>query len=206
MQFREIVIILSLVYLVVSFGEAKGEKNPLIVALGDSLTAGYGVEESFSFPGRLQRRLQEKGFSHRVMNAGVNGDTTAGGLRRIPWLLNQQPVVVILVLGANDGLRGLPVAEVQKNLETIIKACLKQGAKVLLAGIRIPPNYGAKYTKEFEGIYPHLARKYDVTFVPFFLEGVAGIKELNQRDGIHPTKEGYGIIINTLWRALESML
>ena len=206
MQFREIVIILSLVYLVISFGEAKGEKNPLIVALGDSLTAGYGVEESFSFPGRMQKRLQEKRFPHRVMNAGVNGDTTAGGLRRIPWLLNQQPVVVILVLGANDGLRGLPVAEVQKNLETIIKACLKQGAKVLLAGIRIPPNYGAKYTKEFEGIYPHLARKYDVTFVPFFLEGVAGIKELNQRDGIHPTKEGYGIVTNTVWRALESLL
>jgi len=206
MQFREIVIILSLVYLVISLGEAKGEKNPLIVALGDSLTAGYGVEESFSFPGRLQKRLQEKGFPHRVMNAGVNGDTTAGGLRRIPWLLNQQPVLVILVLGANDGLRGLPIVEAQKNLEAIIKACLKQRAKVLLAGIRIPPNYGAKYTKEFERIYPHLARKYDIALIPFLLEGVAGIKELNQRDGIHPTKEGYGIVTNTVWRALESLL
>lgn len=188
------------------FAEAGPIKNPLIVALGDSLTAGYGVEEGLSFPSRLRKRLKKMGFPHTVINAGISGDTTTGGLRRIPLLLKQKPDLVIVALGANDGLRGLQTVEVEKNLDAIIKACLDKGTKVLLVGMRIPPNYGAKYTREFEGIYPRLAEKYDIKFIPFLLEGVAGIRELNQPDGIHPTSEGYAKVIDVVWKVLLPML
>ncbi len=164
------------------------------------------MEESFSYPSRLEKRLNEIGFKHQVINAGISGDTTAGGRRRIHWVLKQNPDVVILALGANDGLRGFPLSEVEKNLEAIIKTCNRKETKILLAGMRVPPNYGPKYTSEFEGIYARLANKYNLSFVPFLLEGVAGIRELNQPDGIHPTAEGYKIVTDLLWRVLLPML
>lgn len=180
--------------------------DPVIVALGDSLTAGLGVEENLSYPARLQKRLQKNGFPHRVINAGVSGDTTAGGLRRVHWVLKEKPDIVILSLGVNDGFRGLPLNEIENNLKAIIKICIEKEVKVLLAGMRIPPNYGLKYTGEFEGIYARLAKKYDLPFIPFFLDGVAGIKELNQPDGIHPTAEGYAIVTDLVWQALLPMI
>ncbi|MEE9164922.1 MAG: arylesterase, partial [Nitrospinota bacterium] len=146
------------------------------------------------------------GLPHRVVNAGVSGDTTAGGLRRIHGILKQKPDIVILALGSNDGLRGFPPAEIKKNLDAIIKICLERGTKVLLAGMRIPPNYGPKYTGEFKAIYHRLAKKYNLPFIPFLLDGVAGKRGLNQSDGIHPKAEGYAVVTELVWQALLSML
>ena len=202
----KIYLFFTLLYLIIIIGAAEGKNSLLIVALGDSLTAGYGVEESLSFPGRLQKRLEENGLTHRVVNAGMSGDTTAGGLRRMHGILNQKPDIVILALGSNDGLRGFPSAEIEKNLEAIIKICLENRIKVLLAGLLIPPNYGPKYTVEFKSIYPRLAKKYNLPLIPFLLDGVAGIRELNQSDGIHPKAEGYAIVTDLVWKALLPML
>jgi len=199
-------VFFTLLYLIIIIGDSEGKNNLLIVALGDSLTAGYGVEESLSFPGRLQKRFKKKGLPHRVVNAGVSGDTTAGGLRRIHGILKQKPDIVILALGSNDGLRGFPPAEIKKNLEAIIKICLENKTMVLLAGMKIPPNYGPKYTGEFKAIYPRLAKRYDLFFIPFLLEGVAGKRGLNQADGIHPKAEGYAIVTELVWQALLPML
>lgn len=196
----------GLFFWIIILENAIGIDKPLIVTFGDSLTAGYGVEESLSYPGRLQKRLNEKGFPHHVSNAGVSGDTTAGGTRRIHLVLKQHPEIVILALGANDALRGFPPGEIEKNLEAIIKTCLKKGTKILLTGMRVPPNYGSRYVKAFEDIYSRLAKKYKIAFLPFLLEGVAGIKKLNQADGIHPTAEGYAIVTELVWQALLPML
>lgn len=205
-QYWRLTIFLGLFHFIIISGEAEGINKPLIIALGDSLTAGYGVEESLSYPNRLQNRLNKEGFPHRVINAGVSGDTTAGGLRRINWVLKQQPDIVILALGANDALRGLPPSEIEKNLKSITKMCLAKGVKVLLAGMKAPPNYGQKYSKEFEEIYYRLAKVNNIPYVPFLLEGVAGIKGLNQPDGIHPTAEGYALVTELVWKVLLSML
>lgn len=196
----------TLFFLIIICGDVAGKNRLLITALGDSLTAGFGVEESFSYPARLQKRLIENGLSHRVINAGVSGDTTAGGVRRVKGILKQKPDIVILALGANDGLRGLPVSDIEKNLETIIKACQKNGTTVLLAGIRIPPNYGAKYSGDFKAVYSRLAKKYNLPFVPFLLKGVGGVRELNQPDGIHPNAEGYATVTDNVWKALQPMI
>ena len=199
-------LLLTLFYLITIIGGAEGKSGLLIVASGDSLTAGYGVEESLSFPGRLQKKLEDNGLPHRIVNAGVSGDTTAGGLRKIHGILKQKPDIVILALGSNDGLRGFPPPEIEKNLDDIIKICLKKKVKILLAGLKIPPNYGPKYSGEFKAIFPRLAKKYDLPFIPFLLDGVAGIRELNQADGIHPKAEGYAIITEVVWKALLPML
>ncbi len=202
----KIYLFFSLLYLIFIIGDTEGKNNLLIVALGDSLTAGYRVEESLSFPGRLQNKFKEKGLPHHIVNAGVSGDTTAGGLRRIDGILKQKPDIVILALGSNDGLRGFPPAEIEKNLDAIIKICLENKTMVLLAGMKIPPNYGPKYTGEFEAIFPRLAKKYDLPFIPFLLEGVAGKRGLNQSDGIHPKAKGYAIVTELVWQALSPML
>lgn len=181
-------------------------ENPVILAFGDSLTYGYQVDPKKSYPARLQRVLKAKGYSYKVINAGVNGDTTAGGRSRIDWLLQHDPEIVIIELGANDGLRGLPIEEMRSNLSYIIEACKKKGAKVLLAGMKITPNLGKEYAEQFEALYPELAAKYDVPLIPFFLEGVAGVKELTQPDGIHPLAEGYAKVTLTVWKHLEPML
>ncbi|CCQ90517.1 Arylesterase [Nitrospina gracilis 3/211] len=180
--------------------------KPVILAFGDSLTFGYQVPPEKSYPSRLQRVLKAKGYPHRVINAGVSGDTTAGGASRIDWLLRHDPQIVIIELGANDGLRGLPVDEMQKNLSYIIEACQKHGAKVLLAGMKITPNLGREYTESFEQVFHDVAEKYDVPLIPFFLEGVAGVQELTQADGLHPLEKGYAKITITVWKYLEPLL
>ena len=178
----------------------------MILALGDSLTAGIGVLVQENYPSRLQDRLREKGYDYVVINAGVSGDTTAGGLRRLPWLLQHKPRIVILALGANDGFRGLPVAQMYSNLKQIIETCREQKAIVLLAGMKIPPNYGEEYSREFEEVFVRLAKEYKLRFVPFLLEGVAAKRELTQPDGIHPLGSGYKIVAKTVWKALQPLL
>lgn len=179
---------------------------PVILAFGDSLTAGFGVNQQESYPARLQSLLEKEGYSYKVVNAGVSGDTTAGGLRRIDWLLKHKPKIVVLELGANDGLRGLPLDEMESNLETIILTCKKNGAEVLLAGMKIPPNYGEEYTKGFEAVFLRLAEKHQTGFIPFFLDKVAAVQELTRPDGIHPVGEGYAIVVQTVWQHLKPIL
>ena len=182
------------------------DNRPRIVAFGDSLTAGLGVAAEESYPARLQRRLDEQGLRYRVINAGVSGDTTAGGVRRVDWVLKSRPDLVILELGGNDGLRGLNLDETKANLERIIKRCQDASVTVILAGMKLPPNYGAEYTKGFEAIYPALAKQYRLTLIPFFLDGVAGSASLNQADGIHPTSEGYRIIADKVMETVKPLL
>ena len=182
------------------------DNRPRIVAFGDSLTAGLGVAAEEAYPARLQRRLDEQGFRYRMINAGVSGDTTAGGLRRVEWVLKSRPDFVILELGGNDGLRGLNLHETKTNLERIIKRCQDASVTVILAGMKLPPNYGAEYTKGFEAIYPTLAKQYRLTLIPFFLDGVAGSASLNQADGIHPTSEGYRIIADKVLETVKPLL
>lgn len=182
------------------------DNRPRIVAFGDSLTAGLGVAAEEAYPARLQRRLDEQGLRYRVINAGASGDTTAGGVRRMDWVLKSRPDLVILELGGNDGLRGLNLDETKANLERIIKRCQDASVTVILAGMKLPPNYGAEYTKGFEAIYPALAKQYRLTLIPFFLDGVAGSASLNQADGIHPTSEGYRIIADKVMETVKPLL
>jgi acyl-CoA thioesterase-1 len=176
--------------------------RPRIVCLGDSLTAGLGLSPDQAYPALLEQRLSEAGLDYEVVNAGVSGDTSAGGLRRLDWSLTGDVKVLVLALGANDGLRGLPAAELRDNLARIIETSQRRGATVVLAGMEAPPNFGAPYTREFRAVYQDLARRYPVVFVPFLLEGVAGVPSLNQADGIHPTAEGQRRIADLIWTAL----
>ena len=178
---------------------------PLVVFVGDSLTAGLGLDENQAFPALLGRQLQEEGKAVRVVNAGVSGDTTAGGLSRIGWILGQHPDLVVVGLGANDGLRGQPVAEVESNLRQIIRRSQAAGARVLLLGMRLPPNYGP-YAEQFTALYPKLAKELNVPLVPFLLDKVGGIRSLNQADGIHPTAKGQEIVARNVRPYLEEML
>jgi acyl-CoA thioesterase-1 len=182
------------------------DTRPRIVAFGDSLTAGLGVPAEESYPAQLQRRLENLGYHYLVINAGVSGDTTAGGLRRVPWILTNKPDLVILELGANDGLRGLGVDQTQHNLREIIKRLREAGVGVVLAGMKLPPNYGQDYLARFEGIYPSLAKEYRLPLIPFFLEGVGGSLSLNQADGIHPTAKGYALVVEQVLKILSPLL
>ena len=177
---------------------AAAPDGPRVVFLGDSLTAGYGLSESEAFPAILGTRLRDSGHPVQVVNAGVSGDTSAGGLRRLPWLLAQHPDVLVVALGANDGLRGLPVANTEENLRSIVSQGQRAGARVLLLGLRLPPNLGPDYVRSFEAVYPRVAKDTGAPLVPFFLEGVGGVAELNQEDGIHPTVEGQRRIAATV--------
>lgn len=178
----------------------------LVVFLGDSLTAGLGLEEGQAYPAVLERELKEEGLPVRILNAGVSGDTTAGGLSRIDWLLGQHPDVVVVALGSNDGLRALPVDQTEKNLREIIRRSQATGARVLLLGMKMPPNYGPEYTESFEGIYTAIAKDMNVPLVPFLLEGVGGERSLNQADGIHPTAKGQEILAKNVRPYLEEVL
>ena len=181
--------------------------RPKIVALGDSLTAGYGLLEMQAYPALLQKKLDDDGYGWEVVNAGVSGDTSAAGLQRLDWALQEQNVrVLIIELGANDGLRGLPVDQMKKNLAAIIERAQTGGIAVLLAGMEAPPNYGPEYAASFRQVFRDLARQYKVIFVPFMLDKVAGISTLNQGDGIHPNIEGTHIVADTLWHALRPMV
>src|SRR6266545_5564205 len=178
----------------------------VLVAFGDSLTAGLGVSPEEAYPARLQEKLQLSGYRYRVVNAGVSGETTAGGLRRVDWILKSKPDIVILELGANDGLRGLNLSQTRANLEQIIQRLMAGGAKVVLAGMKLPPNYGADYTRAFQSMYADLAKRYDVQFIPFFLDGVAAKADYNQADGIHPTGAGYAVIVENIWPVIAPIL
>ena len=176
------------------------------MVLGDSLSAGLGVREDEAYPAVLQERLRAKGYAFDVVNAGVSGDTTAGGLRRLDWALDGDVRVLIVALGANDGLRGLPVEDMKRNLAGIIERAGRRGVLVLLAGMEAPPNYGEEYTRDYREAFRALAREHNVAFVPFLLQDVAGVAELNQPDGLHPTATGARKIADNLWPTLERML
>ena len=185
--------------------QVSAERLP-IVAFGNSLTAGLGVAPDESYPAHLQRKLHAAGYPYRVVNAGVSGDTTAGGIRRVSWVLNSKPSLVILELGGNDGLRGLGLQETRANLERIIQQLQHASVTVVLAGMKLPPNYGKEYTAGFEALYLALSKQYRLTLIPFFLDGVAGSSSLNQADGIHPTGEGYRLIVEQIFPTLEPLL
>lgn len=180
--------------------------RPKIVFLGDSLTAGLGLVETQSYPGLLQERMDAEGFKFEVVNAGVSGDTSAGGLRRLDWALQEDVRILVVALGANDGLRGLSVKDMKQNLGQIIEAARAKGALVILAGMEAPPNYGVEYAASFRQAYRELALQYRVLFLPFLLDKVAGQPALNQADGIHPNAQGAAIVADTVWRVLKPLL
>jgi acyl-CoA thioesterase-1 len=186
-----------------SSGNAGG---PRIVVLGDSLTAGLGLPIEDAYPALLQQRLNAKGLKYQVINAGISGDTSAGGLARLDWALEGDVRILIVALGGNDALRGLPVSQLKDNLARIIQRAQARGVAVVLAGMEAPPNWGDEYTKAFHDVYPALAAEYHLALVPFLLEGVAGIDRLNQRDGIHPTAEGDRMVADTVWEILEPVI
>jgi len=187
-------------------GDTPAASRPRVVFLGDSLTAGYGLAREQSVPSLIQKRLDEAGYNYEVVNHGVSGDTSAGGVSRLEWALGGDVRVMVLELGANDGLRGVPVESMKANLSKIIEGAKARGVRVLLTGMEAPPSHGPAYTVQFRQAFRDLAREYDVAFVPFYLEGVAGNPELNISDGIHPNAEGSVIVERTIWRALEPLL
>jgi acyl-CoA thioesterase I len=171
---------------------------PVILDFGDSLTAGLGLAPADAFPARLEARLHREGIAARVVNAGVSGDTTAGGLARLDWALADKPDLVILALGANDALRGIDPATVRGNLDNMIEKIQADGAKILLLGMVAPPNWGEEYKRDFDRLYPELAGARHVPLYPFFLEGVAMNPELNQPDGIHPNAQGVAVLVDRI--------
>ena len=179
-----------------------------ILFLGDSITAGYGLDVSQAYPDLIQKKIDRKGWNFKVVNAGQSGDTTAGGLSRLDWLLNNRIDVLVIELGGNDGLRGLPVGEMQKNLQAIIDRTRARypDAKIIIAGMKVPPNFGGEYGRRFEAVFPDLAKKNHAPLVPFILEGVGGLRELNLADGIHPTAKGHEIVAENVWKVLEPVL
>ncbi|MBI5083859.1 MAG: arylesterase [Acidobacteria bacterium] len=185
---------------------AAADTRPVIVAFGDSLTAGHGLEPGLSYPDFLQKDLDARGLRYRVVNQGISGDTTDGGVARMDAAIALRPEVVILELGANDGLRGLPVEATRRNLVEMVDAFQKSGAKVLLCGMTLPRNYGGDYIRSFEGIFADLSREKKLALVPFCLDGVATRKELMQADGLHPTAEGCKRVAANVMKHLEPML
>lgn len=185
---------------------ASNDTRPVILAFGDSLTAGSGLPPGSGYPEMLQAELDSRGYKYHVVNAGIGGDTTAGGLARLQSALDFHPVVVILELGANDGLRGTPIDSMRSNLDEMIAAFKKHGAKVLLAGMTLPRNFGEDYISAFEKVFPELAAKHKIALIPFFLEGAAARPELNLEDGIHPNPAGYRIVTANVLKYLEPLL
>ena len=205
---RRFAVVLALAVLWSALGSvtARAQPDRVIVAFGDSLTAGQGVAPDESYPALLAAKLRTDGYSYRVVNAGVSGDTTAGGLRRVDWALKSKPDIVLLELGVNDAFRGQDLDRVRANLDAMVARFEAGDARVLLLGMRLPPNYGAGYAGRFEKIYAEVAARRKVAFMPFFLDGVGAVARLNQPDGIHPTAEGYRIIVERLWPYLEPLL
>ena len=185
---------------------APSPARPRIVFLGDSLSAGYGVAKEQSIPSLVQRRLDAEGYNYEVVNHGVSGDTSAGGVSRLDWSLSGDVRILVVELGGNDGLRGLPVETTKQNISQIIATAKHRGVQVLLTGMEAPPSYGPLYTSQFRQLFRDLAREHDVAFMPFFLEGVAGNPALNQSDGIHPNPEGAVLVEQAVWRSLQPLL
>lgn len=182
--------------------------DKIILFFGNSITAGYQLAVEQAFPAIIQERLDSLGYNYRVVNAGLSGETTAGGKSRIGWVLRTIPDIFVLELGANDGLRGLPLVETPKNLQSIIDSVKKVNpdVKVIIAGMMVPPNLGQKYTSGFAEIFPKIAEDNEATLIPFILESVAGKPELNLEDGIHPTPEGHRLVAETVWHYLQPLL
>jgi len=182
------------------------DSRPVILAFGDSLTAGYGVPHGSGYPELLQKKLDGLGYKYRVLNMGISGDTTSGGKARMRTALAAKPSIVILELGANDGLRGLPVAQMQVNLEQMVQQFQQGGAKVVLAGMTLPRNYTAAYVKPFEDAFKDVAKKFNLPLIPFFLEGVAGNPKYTLEDLIHPNPEGYVLVTEIVLKTLQPLL
>ena len=219
---KYLVLITSIFFLSCTTNEKKETKNDpvitkeasvipakkTIVFYGNSLTAGYGLSTEEAFPALIRNRIDSLGLAYTVINAGVSGETTSGGNSRVSWILRQPIDIFILELGANDGLRGIPVTETKKNLQSIINQVKTKypSARIVLAGMQVPPNMGKTYATEFMNIYPELAKTNNVALIPFILEGVGGEAGLNQADGIHPTKEGHEMLAENVWKVLEPIL
>jgi acyl-CoA thioesterase I len=185
---------------------SRRESPPVILAFGDSLTAGHRVDPAQGYPARLQRKLDELGYKYRVVGMGISGDTTSGGRARMKAALAEKPAIVILELGANDGLRGLPVPQMRANLESMIQDFQKGGAKVILAGMTLPRNYGDAYVTAFENVFKELAKKYGAPLIPFFLEGVAANPKYTLDDLIHPNAAGYALVTDIVMKTLKPLL
>lgn len=183
-----------------------GEKNILI--LGDSLTAGYGVDLEQAYPAILQEYIDEAGVDYKVIGSGLSGETSAGGLRRIDWVLRGPIEIAVIALGGNDGLRGIDVEDTRKNLEAIVDKVRSKrpDAKIVLAGMQMPPNMGEAYTASFSALYTDVSERKNTDLIPFLLEGVGGVVELNQADGIHPTPEGHKVVAKNVWAVLDGLL
>jgi len=216
-----LVLLLGIISLLSSCGSSSEKKEAVageqaavattkktILFFGNSLTAGYGIDPEESFAGRIQSRLDSLKKEFRVINGGLSGETTAGGLSRLDWFLEEEPYLFVLELGGNDGLRGIPLTETKKNLLAIVDKVQAKypNTKIILAGMQIPPNMGKEYTEEFKAIYPAVAKEKNIELIPFLLEGVAGNPDLNLPDGIHPTPEGHRIVMETLWPFISKAL
>jgi acyl-CoA thioesterase I len=196
------------VFVLLAFVFASPVCGGTILFLGDSLTAGLGVAEEQAYPALIEEKIREKNLPFEVINAGISGDTTAGGLARLDWVLQKKIDVLVLALGANDGLRGLPLTQTKANLQTIIDRVKAKnpGVKIVIAGMQIPPNMGGDYTAKFREVFADLARENHAALIPFLLEGVGGHDDLNQADHIHPTAAGHRIVAENVWRVLEPLL
>lgn len=205
-NFKRLVVGIS--FIVISFETlAAHATNPVILVYGDSLSAAYGIAQEQGWVTLFWQRIQQQRLNYSVVNASISGETTSGGLSRIEKTLKQhQPTLILIELGANDGLRGLPIAEMRKNLEAMITISKKYKSKVILLGMKIPPNYGVKYTRNFQETYQILAKQYKLPFVPFLLDGVAGNRELNQEDGLHPLAKAEPVVLNNVWRVVKEVI
>jgi len=201
---QKLFLLLSLLIFV---APASTDEQPAVLVLGDSLSAGYGMDADQSWVALLEARLHEEGYGYRVVNASISGDTTGNGLRRLSRALQlHRPEIVIIELGGNDGLRGLPVPVMRRNLEAMVTQARDTGAMVVLAGIMIPPNYGADYAEEFAAVYPALAQKHELPLIPFFMDGVALDSSMMQADGIHPNVAAQPILMKNVWDVLGPVL
>ncbi len=198
------IVLLSIIGL--SFISSQQEK--IILFYGDSLTAGYGLSPEFAFPALIQKKLKEEGENYKVINSGLSGETSAGGLARIDWVLRQPVDVFVLELGANDGLRGLEINQTRQNLQSIIDKVKAKNpsVKIVVTGMMVPPNMGQDYGSQFQKVFPELAKKNNASLIPFLLDGVGGDPKLNQADGIHPTAEGHKIVAENVWKVLAPIL
>jgi acyl-CoA thioesterase-1 len=206
---RQLKILFPLLVLLILRGSSTAAPPPrIILFLGDSITAGYGLDPAEAFPALIQQKIDARRWDFQVVNAGQSGDTSAGGLGRLDWLLKNRVDVLVLELGANDALRGLPVETTRKNLQAIIERTKHKypEAKVILAGMKVPPNMGGDYGRKFEAVFADLAKKNNVPLIPFILEGVGGVRELNLADGIHPTARGQEMVAAHVWKVLEPVL
>lgn len=195
-----------LLFSVMAFAKTVSTTPQTLVILGDSLTEGLGVKATEAYPYRLQMKVQEEGKNWEVLNRGISGSTSASAVSRVRWILKSPPQIVILALGANDGLRGLSPEATEKNLDQAIQLLQKANVKVILAGMKMPPNYKGPQRDQFEKIFPKLAKKHGIKLIPFLLEGVAGKPSLNQRDGIHPNAKGHAIMAETLYKYIQPEL